>query len=157
MREGKLDVCLDCGQVYTSYSEVKRKRVLREHYKGYLYLELCLTDGRFRKNKRGRRLKRMSAWVHRLAYMKKRALEQLATWPADHPSLPLPGSWRELVFDLPPSLDIDHDDTNRQNNRGDNLVLRTHAGNSSRKQMSEAERLEVDAAVAREMAEFMAS
>lgn len=114
---GNLDVCLTTGVVTTHYRGRNLIRKLQKNHKGYFWLNL----NRNRSGKRGkpdadgRYREQMSAWVHRLAMMKKLAVELAGE------------GWRAVVIDIDPEIDVDHKDNNRGNNSAANLRLANHA------------------------------
>lgn len=141
MRAGLLDVCLDCGGVYRIHRGRRRRMTAKKHYKGYLWVDL------WRKNKSAkgkRRVWRMSAWIHRLAFMKKRAMRNLKLARENGDAADL-ADWKSFVFDLPETLHVDHLKGGIEDNRGKNLRLRTQSGNSGKGPMSAAESAEVEA------------
>ena len=113
---GNLDVCLETGVVTTCYRGRIKIRKLQKNHKGYFWLNI----NRERAGKRGkpdadgRYREQMAAWVHRLAMMKKIAVELAGK------------NWRDAIRDIDPEIDVDHYDKNSGNNAATNLRLAEH-------------------------------
>ncbi len=113
---GNPDVCLETGVVTTHYRGRIKIRKLQKNHKGYFWLNL----NRKRAGKRGkpdingRYREQMAAWVHRLVYMKKLAVDAAGE------------EWRTAIRDIDPEIDIDHYDKDRGNNSAGNLRLAGH-------------------------------
>ncbi len=145
LADGTLDVCLETGEVFTIINGRRRKRKLQTNHKGYHWLNLYRErkDKRGKPDKYGRRRERFSAWVHRLAMMKKIAVGKCREEAKDGRVF---SNWRLFIVDIDPKIDIDHDNTDRTDNRGDNLRIIEHGlhGRRSSEQWTE----EDEAAVA---------
>lgn len=137
LRDGTLDVDLRTGEPSGMKGPIRTKPD-RDGYRTFTLSRDVPRGGRLfsERTPSGRRTMRrrrqQTVVVHRLVVMKHLASERALAEGK-------PGTWREYVVDLPITVDVDHEDRNRANNRVDNLRLRQPLPNRQRYAMTEEE------------------
>lgn len=144
VRGGFLDVRCETGEVFTNFRRrVRRKlHIDRDGYAGFTLNVERPPAGRptYQGSENGKPVKRWRrrqyVLVHRLILAKLQAIEKYGD------------NWQAKFLELPLCLDVDHIDSNRANNRGRNLRIRTIEANRGRREYTpeEAAQAEADAA-----------
>lgn len=135
VKNGSLDVRCETGEVFTEFRRRVRRKVHidSDGYAGFtLNVESKTAGRRFVELRKGgkqdkRRRRSQYVLVHRLVLAKLQAVERHGD------------NWQARFRELPLCLDVDHKDTNRANNRADNLRVRTIEGNRGKAEYSETE------------------
>jgi hypothetical protein len=138
LRDGSLDVCLDCGSVYSVRGSRRIKRRLYADEDGYLSFTLNRekrkrTGKPERDGSRNRWRKRRNVLVHRLVKIKAIAVAKGGS------------NWRSFVCDLPRAVDVNHINSIRSDNRAENLELMTERANRLRRPATDEELEELKA------------
>lgn len=140
LRQGSLDVDVLTGEVFSVRRGAHWPMKLREDKDGYLCFGLnrdSKSRGKACKCKRTGKVRyRVYRWVrvNRLVKIKAMAIAKGGR------------NWRKFVADLPLGVDVNHIDTDRQNNNHENLELSTERANRARKELSEEELAKLQAA-----------
>lgn len=136
LRDGRIDCDLATGEVFTIRDGVPYAKAMTPDKDGYLTIMVQRSRGKGNGNpdKWGRFRDVRNVRVNRLVKIKAMAVAKGGR------------NWRSFVAPLPRGADVNHIDTNRENNASDNLELSTERANRGRREMTEEELAELQAA-----------